>query len=183
MAALQNVTLFIANIFFSFCVFVILLRILLQFFRANINNPICQMIAKFSNPVVLPLRKILPRISFIDLASVLVFFIIEILKFMVLGWLQGIMIGPLLIIIMSITDMLLQIVDALFYAILIRVILSWINSANTMVLAEIVYVMTEPMLSRIRRIVPPIAGLDLSPLVAFILLKIISIVILSYFPG
>ena len=183
MTALHNVVLFIANIFFSFCVFVILLRILLQFFRANFHNPICQLVAKMTNPVILPLRKILPRVSFIDLSSVIVLLIIEILKFMTLGFIQGIFISLPFNIIMSLTDMILQTIDILFYAILIRVILSWINSPNTMVLAEIVYLLTEPMLGRIRRIVPPIAGLDLSPIVAFILLKILSIVILSYLPG
>lgn len=183
MAALHNVTLFLVNLFFSLCVFVILLRILLQFFRANVNNPICQMVAKMSNPVVLPLRKILPRVTFIDLSSIIVLFLVEVIKFMVLGLMQGILIGLIPCVIMSITDMLLQTIDMLFYAIIIRVILSWINSPNTMYLAEIVYVITEPLLSRIRRFVPFIAGLDLSPLIAFILLKVMSIVILSYLPG
>lgn len=183
MTAIHNVTLFLVNIFFSLCVFVILLRILLQYFRANVNNPICQMVAKMSNPIVLPLRKILPRVSFIDLASIIVLFLVEIIKFMVLGLMQGILIGIVPLIIMSITDMLLQTIDMLFYAIIIRVILSWIHSPNTLYLAEVLYVMTEPLLSRIRRFVPLIAGLDLSPLVAFVLLKVISIVILSYLPG
>lgn len=183
MAVLHNVTLFLVNIFFSLCIFVILLRILLQFFRANINNPICQMIAKISNPVVLPLRKILPRVSFIDIASIIIFFLVEIIKFTTLGFIQNISIGLMPCIIMSITDMLLQTIDMLFYAIIIRVILSWIQSPNTYQLAEVVYVITEPMLSRIRRVIPLIAGLDLSPLVAFVLLKVISIVILSVFPA
>ncbi len=183
MAALHNVTLFLVNIFFSLCIFVILLRIILQFFRANVNNPICQMVAKMSNPVVLPLRKILPRVSSIDVASVIVLFLIEIIKFMVLGLMQGILLGLIPCILMSITDILIQTIDIFFYAIIIRVILSWIHSANTALLAEIVYVITEPLLSRIRRFIPFVAGMDLSPLVAFILLKVISIVILSYLPG
>lgn len=183
MAALHNVTLFLASLFFSLCVFVILLRILLQFFRANINNPICQMVAKISNPIILPLRKILPRVSFIDIASIITLFFVEIIKFMMLGLIQGILVSLIPCILMSITDMLLQTVDLLFYAIIVRVILSWIHSPNTMYLAEIVYVMTEPLLGRIRRVVPIIGGLDLSPLLAFVLLKVISIVILSYLPG
>lgn len=183
MAALHNVALFIANVFFSLCVFMVLLRILLQFFGANVNNPICQMTAKITNPVVLPLRKILPRVRFIDLASLTVLFIVEILKFLTIGLIQGIYIGFLLNILMSVTDIFLQTIDFLFYAILIRMILSWINSPNSMYLAEIVYILTEPMLGRIRRFLPSIGGMDLSPIVAFVFLKIINIVILSYLPG
>lgn len=183
MAALHNVTLFIANVFFSLCIFVILLRILLQFFRANAQNPICQMIAKISNPIVLPLRRVLPRTQFIDVASVILLFLIEMIKFMTIGFLQGIYIGILPNLLMSFTDILLQIIDLLFYAVLIRVILSWINSPSSMYLNEIVYLMTEPMLGKIRRVIPPISGLDLSPVVAFILLKVLSIIILSYLPG
>ncbi len=183
MAALHNVTLFLMNIFFSFCIFVVLLRIMLQCLRANANNPICQMVAKITNPVVLPLRKIIPRVNFIDLSSVVVLIALEILKFTLLPWVQGIHIGFGFILLMSFTDILLQIVDVIFYAIIIRVILSWINSPNTMYLAEIVFMLTEPLLGRIRRFLPAMGGMDLSPLVAFICLQVINIVILSYLPS
>lgn len=183
MAALHNVTLFIVNILFSFALFIILLRIVLQFFRANVNNPICQMTAKLTNPVVLPLRGVLPRVSFIDLSSVLVLVIVEILKFFTISLIQGVNPGFFLIFLMSLTDIILQTIDLFFYAILIRVILSWINSNNSLYLNEIVYLITEPLLGRIRRVIPAIAGMDFSPIVAFILLKVCSIVVLSYLPG
>jgi YggT family protein len=183
MLAIHNVSFFLISLFFSLCIFVILLRILLQFFRANVNNPICLMVAKLSNPLVLPLRRILPRVSSIDLASILVLLLVEIFKFVVFSFLQGLFIGWIPCIIMSITDILVQIINILFYAIIIRVILSWVQSPSTAYLAEVAYVMTEPLLGKIRRVVPIIGGMDLSPLIAFVLLKVISIVILSYLPG
>lgn len=183
MAALNNIAQFITELFFSFCIFFILLRILLQFFRANINNPICQLTAKVTNPVVLPLRKMLPRVSFVDLASVIILFMLEILKFTSFAFLQGFHFSFFPLIIMSLTDIILQIINLLFYAIIIRVILSWISSPSTAYLNEILYVLTEPLLGKIRRFVPPIAGFDLSPIVAFVLLKVLSIIIFSYLPG
>jgi YggT family protein len=183
MAAMHNVALFIVNFFFSLCIFVVLLRIFLQFFRANSSNPICQMTAKMTNPIVLPLRKMLPRLNFIDLSSVLLLFFIEIMKFIILALLQGVSIGILLILLLSFTDMLLQVIDLFFYAIIIRVLLSWFNSPNTMILAEIVYMLSEPILAPIRRRLPPMNGFDLSPILAFVLLNIMSIIIRSYLPG
>lgn len=183
MTALHNVALFITQLFFNTCVFVILLRIFLQYFRANINNPICQLTARASNPIVLPLRKILPRVQCIDLASLILLIIIELLKFATLSLLQHVSVNFSIVLILSITDILLQAIDILFYAIIIRIILSWVRSASSAYLNEIVFILTEPMLSRIRRLLPVMANFDLSPIVAFILLKILSIIILSYLPG
>lgn len=183
MAALHNIALFIFSLFFSLCIFVVLLRILLQFFGANSNNPVCQMTAKMTNPIILPLKNILPRVGRVDLASLLVLFILEFIKFSVFGWLQHVSAPLLFLLLMSFTDILLQMVNAIFYAIIIRVILSWINSPGSYYINEILYAITEPMLSRIRCYIPPIAGMDLSPLVAFVILKVIEILILSYLPG
>lgn len=183
MAALHNVAQFITEIFFSFCIFFILLRILLQLSRASVNNPICQLTARITNPLVLPLRQILPNTRLFDLASLLILLILEIIKFSAAAMLQGFYFSFFLLIVMSVSDIILQTINILFYAIIIRIVLSWINSVSSLYLAEIVYIMTEPLLGRIRKIIHPISGFDLSPIIAFLLLKVLSIVVLSYLPG
>jgi len=182
MLALHNVALFITQIIFSFLIFVVSLRLLLQFFRAGFNNPICQFIAKMTNPVVLPLKNILPRVQWVDLASLAVLFIIEIIKFITLGFLQGIHLGIVPLIFLSFADMIVQISDILFFTIIIRVILSWVNPQLHNPLTEILYTITEPLLQWIRRFVPALSGFDFSPLVAIVGLKIINIIIMSYLP-
>jgi len=184
MAALYNILLFIGTLFFSFCVFIVLLRICLQFFRVNVNNPICVLAAKTTNPFVLPLKKLLPRVHNVDLAAVLLLFIIECLKFSFFAWIEHVFIGFAWLALISFTDMLIQVIDLLFYSIIIRVILSWIGSLNNSNngLNDVLYAFTEPLLGRIRRFLPVIAGFDLSPMVAFIILKVIEIIVVSYLP-
>lgn len=180
MTALYNITLFLAQLFFSFCMFIILLRIMLQLFGINSGNPICQLIAKISNPIVLPVRKIFPRVRTMDTASVVVLCLLEFIKLGLVAWLQGVSISIIPLLLAGFVDLVLQVLDFFFYAILIRVLLSWLSGVNNPPLQEILWLITEPILGRIRRFIPSIAGFDLSPIVAFVGIKIITIALLSY---
>ena len=180
MTALFNVVLFLFHIVFSALIAIILFRILLQFFRASVHNPICHFIAKVTNPVILPLRKLLPKVKVIDLASVLLLFFVEFLMFMMLGLIMGSLLPGGVLILLIVLDPFLQLFTLLFYIILTRVILSWVFPHTVSPLTEVLGVVSEPFLRIARRFIPPIAGLDFSPMVVLIVFKIAEIVITSY---
>lgn len=172
--------LFLIQIIFDLYILVFLLRIVLQWRHANFYHPISQLVIKLTDPVVGLLRRILPRFRSFDLACVVAVLILQILKFMLLYALaQRVFPGFSILIVSAIAASFKQILDLFFYAIVFRVILTWFNPARSVGVLDILYLITEPLLSPARRLIRPIAGFDLSPLVILILLKLVSIVIVQ----
>lgn len=183
MTALYNVLIFLLATVFSMAIFFVLLRIFLQLFQAPWSNPISQFIAKITNPLVRPLRKILPRVPYIDLPSVLLLIIIELIKFITLFAIQlGIMIPLSQLFLFTFGDIIIQACSILFYAIIIRVIISWISSGQSNPFIEIVYCLTEPLMSKCRQLIPDVSGFDLSPIIVLLLIKVVQIAVTSILP-
>lgn len=182
MTILNEILVFILGLVFNLITWVLLLRIILQMFHASIKNPICQLIAQVTNPIVLPLRKILPRVPYIDIATLLILLVVEFIKYIVLGFFMHHVLSPLNLIPRVIGGTLIEVIDIFFYAIIIAVLISWISPHLRNAFTEILTIITEPVLRLFRKIIPIIAGIDFSPLVALICLEIIAIIILSSLP-
>lgn len=163
----------------SLYVIVLMLRILLQWHAVDFYNPVSQFVIKLTDPVVQPLRCILPRFAKLDTASVLVLVIVEAVKLCLLFFIVEHHLPSIaslsFVVIISLVDQLIQL---FLYAILIRVILSWAVTGPNIVL-EILNLITEPLLRPIRHWIPLVAGFDLSPLVALIGLQVISAIVMQ----
>lgn len=167
---------FLIQTLFDLYLSVLILRLILQFFNADFYNPISQFVVKLTDPLILPLRRVIPRVRFIDLSVLTLFIIIDIIKFVLLIVLFGSSsLRIFSFILLVIFDFIKLTLNIFFYAILIRVILSWISPYSAEPAMEVLYKITEPLLAPIRRVIPPIAGFDLSPLFVLIGLKLISI--------
>jgi YggT family protein len=178
------VGLFLLETLFSVIIFVILLRLYLQFFRASIYNQFCGMLAKITNPVILPLRKILPKLSAIDLATLLLFFIVDFIKFTIYGFIY---LGDFLpidsMLLFLIADFLIQSANLFFIVILLSVILSWVRPGARDDLTEMLYTLSEPFLALARKIIPPFSGIDLSPILVLFVLKAMTLFVSAYLPA
>ena len=163
---------------FDLYIMVILMRFLLQLFRADFYNPLSQFIVKATNPVLKQMRKVIPGIAGIDVSSLVFAYLVSILKYCALYLLfVGMIPGVGRILILSLADLLNQSVELLFWMILIRSLMSWINPGMNNPIMAVIYQLTEPLMAPVRRIIPPMGGLDLSPLLLLLGLRFSTIAI------
>jgi len=181
----SNVTsaiVFIVNTIAQLYLFVLLLRLLLPWFGTDFRNPIAQAILKLTSPVVVPLRRIVPPIGRIDTATVLVAFIIQYVTIVVVLMIMGSFALATFaqIAITSVVNLLLLVLNLFIFAILIRVVLSWISPGGYNPILAVIHSLTDPVLRPFQRLLPAMGGLDLSPLFAMILLTALRIIIAGY---
>lgn len=174
----DNALLFLIQILFEFYIFVLMLRLILQFQYADYHNSIVQLIIRLTNPVVKPLQRILPSIYRIDTAILLSVILLELVKITTIAWIIGSgapnHLGVLIWAAGSIGN---QLINIFFFAILIRVLVSWLSPNPSSALMVILHHLTEPLLRPARRLIKPISGFDFSPIVAMIVIKLIGILL------
>ena len=160
---------------------ILIMRVWLQLVKADFYNPLSQFIVKVSNPIVVPLRRIVPGFAGIDMATVLLVYLIATLKFVLLFLLSG---GPIDILVAMYLGLLYAIKQTgllLFIIMLVMALMSWVVQGYNPT-QVILHQLCEPVLRPIRRIIPNIGGLDLSILVAFLLLNVINIMLSGAVP-
>lgn len=160
----------------------LLLRFWLPWLRADFRNPIAQGILRFTSPLILPLRRILPSISRLDTATVLVAFVIQFLTLLLLLALTNRIIDPLPVAVTAVVELVILSLNLFFFAILIRIILSWIAPHNYNPITALLTTLSEPILAPFRRLIPAIGGLDISPVFAIILIQAVVIFLHSLKP-
>lgn len=185
---LLTVTHFLLNIFFSLVIFILWIRLFLRYYRISTLHPISQLIYRVTNPVlaklermIYPKGQLLPRYDWVCFVFLL---IVEWLKFSLLAL---IMLGGLLplhyLFIYIAADLIVQPCNLLFYALVIRVIMSWVNPLwRQHPAADILLFMTEPLISLGRRIIPDISGFDFSPFIIMVILKVITLFVQATLP-
>jgi len=181
-ANVTNAIVFIVNTLAQLYLFVLLLRLWLPWFGADFRNPIAQAILKLTSPVVVPVRRIVPPVGKLDTATVLVAFIIQYLTIVVLLMIMGHSAGFAPIAITALVNLVLLSLRLFTFAIIIRVILSWIAPSGYNPALAIIHTLTDRILRPFQRIIPPLGGLDLSPLFAIILLMAVTIVVAGLKP-
>jgi YggT family protein len=149
----------------------ILLRLLLQWVRADFYNPLSQFLIKVTNPVLVPARRLIPSIGKLDTASVVVMILLELAQLIVIGLLSKTDFGFQFLLLFAIKKLLIALLLTYFVLIIARVIISWFASRSTHPLIPLIYQLTEPVLRPINRFLPPLGGVDLSPLLALIALR------------
>lgn len=161
---------------------VLLIRLLLPWFQVNYRNPLTQAILSLTSPLVVPLRRIIPPVGRLDTATVIVAFAVQYLAIFVVLLIGGNSANILAISLTAIVELASLGIMLFVFAILIRVILSWIGGGGYNPAVAMIDALTDPVLRPFRRILPPFGGLDLSPLLAMILLTALNIVIRSLAP-
>lgn len=152
----------------SLAILIFMLRLLLPMFRANFQNPVSQGIMRLTSPVVNPLRRIVPSIGRMDTATVIVLLAIQMGSTALLNLLAGRSTAIGYLMINSILDLLSFAVTLLLIVLIIRIVLSWFGRDTYNPLVEILYALTEPLLRPVRRLLPPMGGLDISIIPVFI---------------
>jgi YggT family protein len=156
-----------------------LARAYAQWARAPFRNPVGQFVLAVTNWAVLPLRRVIPGLLGIDLASIFAAWLVQIVYFGVMLGLTGlIVVAPetlLAVAWIACIAVLRMTVYLLMGVVIIVAVLSWVSPHSP--LASFFDALSRPLLLPVRRRLPPLGGIDLSPLVVVLLLQVVLIVL------
>ena len=169
--------LFILDALLTLVVVAFLLRLLMPLVRADFRNPIGQAVLQFTTPLVRPLRKLLPPAGRVDLASVAALLLVQLAKTVVLRLMAGGGFVPGAIMLRGLHDLASTVLQFYFVAVLLYALLSWVAPGGHGPGAQLLGRLCEPLLRPLRRIVPPIGGLDFSALFVLIGLQALQILL------
>ena len=169
---------FLINTLIGLFITAVMLRFLLAMVRADFYNPLTQILVKLTNPALKPLRRIIPGFGGIDIASLLLMLALQMLALMLVTLLRGVSLHPLGLLLWAIAELLSLLFNIYMFSILIQVILSWINPGSYNPAVSLIYSINEPLLAPARRLIPPLSGLDLSPMVVLLGLQLAKMLLL-----
>jgi YggT family protein len=173
---------FIFNTLLSLLVVAFLLRAVMPLVRADFRNPFGEAVLKLTNPLVLPLRRIFPPKRRFDLASFIALLLVQLIKTTVLGLVLGWPLRVDTILLGGLYDLLITVIQFYVFAVVIYALLSWFSGASYNPIAKILARVCEPLLSPVRRVIPPLGGLDLSALFVIIALQALLILLRTHGP-
>ncbi|QHF01405.1 MULTISPECIES: YggT family protein [Pseudomonas syringae group] len=180
MIGLNTAAIYVLQTLGSLYLLIVLLRFVLQLVRANFYNPLSQFIVKATQPLLKPLRRIIPSVFGLDMSSLVLAIIVQIiLMALTLLLMFGTTGDPLHLLLWAIIGVTALFLKIFFFALIISVILSWVAPGSHNPGAELVNQICEPALAPFRKIVPNLGGLDISPILAFLVLKLLDMLVIN----
>jgi YggT family protein len=157
---------------------IILLRFIFQISRADFYNPISQFVVKATNPLLIPIRRVVPSIGGIDTSSIVLAILFQILvvsiKLLVLG---GSLANPLFLFAISVVMILDVVLKIYFWSLIIMIVSSWIAPGSGHPALVLINQIVEPIMKPFRKVLPPMGGLDLSPILTFLVIQVLDVVV------
>jgi YggT family protein len=176
MGAVNEILGYLVQTFLSLYLVAMLLRFLLQLVRADFYNPISQFLVKITNPLVIPLRRLVPAFAGLDTASLLLAFLLQMAGIAALVFIKfGAFVPIGLLLAGGLLGVVALLVNIYFFALLAMIILSWVAAGSRHPAIFLLYQITEPVMAPFRKALPPMGGIDFSPILVFILINIIQI--------
>ncbi|MCL1036840.1 YggT family protein [Shewanella corallii] len=177
----MNASIFLINTLFELYLMVVILRIWLQLAKADFYNPLSQFVVKATHPLVAPMRRVLPAIGSLDTASVVLAILVVVAKLIAISLVAGAAIDPVVIALFSLVAVIKKAGFMLFWMLIIRAILSWFNNGYNPIVM-VIEQLTEPVMAPVRKIIPPIGGLDLSVMLVLIGMNFLNLLLSQYIP-
>ncbi len=182
--------LLIINTLFDLYIMLVLLRFMLQWLRADFYNPVSQFVVRATTPPLKPLRRIIPGFGGQDMAALTLALIIIIIKYIIIRSmgagvieLANVMapigsVGALGLIIIAMAEILSMFINIFLFAVIISVIMSWVNSGGYNPVVGLIHSLSQPVMKPIQKFIPPMGGLDLSPLFASLGLMVLKMLLI-----
>jgi YggT family protein len=179
----------IINTLFDLYILLVLLRFLLQMLRADFYNPVSQFIVKLTTYPLRVLRRVIPSVAGQDTAAIVLCLMLIYGKFLLLRLLSvpAVQIGGVMapvsgvsyvgLLVFSIADLIALTLTVFLIAVIIQVILSWVSPGQYNPVIGLVHKLSDPILKPLRKLIPSLGGLDLSPLFATLLLLVAKMLI------
>jgi YggT family protein len=172
---MQSALIFLFKTLADLYLLTFLLRFIMQWVRAGYYNPLSQFVVKVTNPLVVPARRVLPSIAGLDAPTLVVLLLLEVAVTFALLRVAGFSVSIPVLLLYSLLRLIALTLWFYTGALIVYVILSWFGNRGINPIAELLGDLVEPILRPARRLLPPIGGLDLSPLIVILLLQAASI--------
>jgi YggT family protein len=171
---------FLIQTLFGFYILAVMLRFLLQWVRADFYNPLVQFLVRITNPPLLPLRRIIPGYRGLDLASVVLVFVLQTVEMLLIILLLGQPVGVGGLLMLAVLELLKLLINIYLWGVIIQAVLSWFNPDPYHPAARVLAQLTAPVLKPARRLLPPISGVDLSPMLVVVALIFVSLLLQDF---
>jgi YggT family protein len=187
---LTSPLLLVINTLFDIYLLLVLLRFMLQWLRADFYNPVSQFIVRATTPPLKPLRRIIPGVGGQDMAAIVLSLLLLMAKYLLIRSLGAGAIevanvaAPLAsagiagLLLIALAEVLATFINIFLFAIIIQVILSWVNTGGYNPVIGLIQTLSEPVMRPIRKFIPPLGGLDLTPLFASLGLMVIKMLLI-----
>ena len=180
MNSLNTAAIYLIQTLGSLYLLIVLLRFLLQLVRADFYNPLSQFIVRATKPLLMPLRRIIPGYGGLDFASLVLGIAIQLVMLILIILLMGYALPNILLLVSwAAIGVLALFVKIFFFALIISVILSWVAQGSYNPAVILINQLCEPILAPIRKILPALGGLDLSPIFAFIAIRLFDMLVIA----
>ena len=168
---------YLISTLFDLYIMAVVLRLILQWVKADFYNPLSQFLVKITSPFLVPLRRVIPSMGKLDTAAVVLAITLEVLSLFIITSINSIALSWPQIMALAVTKLLMAVLWLYFFLILAVVILSWVGRGARHPIIPLIYQLTEPVLQPIRKVIPPIGGFDLSSLIAIIAIRFLILLI------
>ena len=176
----MTATVFLIQTLFGFYILAVMLRFLLQCVRADFYNPLVQFLVRITNPPLLPLRRIIPGYRGLDLAALVLAFALQLVEVLLLVLLNGQPFGVGNLLLVTVMELLKLLINIYLWGVIIQAVLSWVNPDPYHPAARVLAQLTAPLLRPARRLLPPISGVDLSPMLVVVALIFVSLLLQDF---
>jgi len=173
-----NPLVFLVQVLFGLYAVIVMLRFLLQLVRADFYNPLSQFIVKATTPVLNPLRRVIPGVGGRDIASLVLAWLVLGIELLLVFLISGQGLQILASLLLAVPKLVELTINIFLFSILIQVILSWVNPGAHNPAVSVIHSLTEPLLAPARRWIPPMGGLDLSPMAVMIGLVLLEMLLI-----
>ena len=164
----------------SFYTLIVMLRLLLQLARADFYNPISQFAVKLTAPLLNPMRRVIPGWGGIDISSLILILALQVFQLTAVILMLGHGLPNVgLLVGWSAVGVLGLVLNFFFWAILIQVVLSWVAPQSHNPAVALIHQITEPIMAPARKLVPPMGGMDFSPIITFMLIQLMKILVVG----
>jgi len=180
-SSFQEGLIFLISTLFDLFLFVLVVRLILAWSHVNYFDPITQFVTRITNFIIKPLRRVIPNIGRLETSTLVVIVCMEIAKFLLVSLLSYGMPNIAGLMLLASADTLKLLIQFFIYAIIIQAIMSWVQPHSPMM--QTLYKVTLPVMRPVQRIVPPIGGMDISPIPALIGLQLLIIVLVNPLMG
>jgi YggT family protein len=175
---LTNPAVFLVQTLFGLYILIVMLRLLLQLTRADFYNSVSQFIVKATHPLLRPMRRFIPPLGPLDTSSLLLAWLLKSLEIALLLQILGAAVSPLIALLWAVPALLELTLNIFLFAIIIQAVLSWINPDPYNPVFGLLHSLTRPVLEPFRRMLPDMGGIDLSPMVAIIVLYLLEMLLM-----
>ncbi len=172
-----NAGVFLIGVLFNFYILLVMLRFLLQAVRADFYNPMSQFVVRLTTPALRPLRRIVPGIGGVDVAALVLLLALQLLELVLIHSIVGETLNPAILLVLALGELVSTALMIFIVAIIIQAVLSWVQPAAYNPFTVVLYQLTTPILRPFRRLLPPVSGIDLSPMIALLVLYLLRMAV------